>query len=190
MVSLNFVVAVFGMVTFGNAKVAFRYLQPSPQKAASGRKVYQPLFKQGGCPSKVKMPQELKTYVHRCIDEQTPQTKTKPKQTHTHTLSCNDQYSLGLLKVIESFFGEDISYISGHEPPQLGLTVQKLFTDYPANGNDVEKTNYIEDVYNRLPGSLYLKDGKFHQLKFGFYGEHAFFLARLAIYISKECFSV
>ncbi|KAL0586766.1 hypothetical protein ABG067_003608 [Albugo candida] len=57
---------------------------------------------------------------------------------------------------------------------------QKLFGGYPHKPTKLDKTRYTQELYDSLPGQMYLKDDKFYQFKFGFKAKNPQLLARNA----------
>lgn len=65
---------------------------------------------------------------------------------------------------------------------------QKLFGGYPHKPTKLDKTRYTQELYDSLPGQMYLKDDKFYQFKFGFKAKNPQLLARVAVFITGKCY--
>lgn len=175
MVSLIFVAAVLGLVTFGNAEVALRYLKSSSQKVARNRKWFTLVFKKDNCPKipTMKDPTLVIFYDNFC------------SKNHKSD-GCRKLYDHALQAWIEDLFGVKKENAGKYNEGQLAEKVQLIFAGYPTppNNTPVRIRNFIRVVYSTLPPSL---NDKGKQSPYGFTGKQAFFLSRLAMYMQANC---
>ncbi|CCI10743.1 unnamed protein product [Albugo candida] len=125
MVSLIFVAAVLGLVTFGNAEVALRYLKSSSQKVARNRKWFTLVFKKDNCPKipTMKDPTLVIFYDNFC------------SKNHKSD-GCRKLYDHALQAWIEDLFGVKKENAGKYNEGQLAEKVQLIFAGYPTPPNN------------------------------------------------------
>lgn len=174
MVSLTIVAAALGLVTFGNAEPALRYFKSSPpERALQGKEITITLTGKG-CDGLI-LPENLKNFRLNC--------KTIEQR---KTVDCQDLYNKALQDIIKDVVTSPDTY-DLVEPRDK---VSQFCQNYPVNPTKEEKISALHAMYVALPHSEYYKDGKLQQSTFGIKGKHPYFLARLALYISKTCYIV
>lgn len=174
MVSLTIVAAALGLVTFGNAEVASRYLksssQPEPKKM---RNQFKLSYDSTACPKKgngVNFDDVL-NYDKSCQGNPTGGTS-----------DCPAKYEKALRAWIVLLIGKNPDDV---KKEILADKVRTVLHGYPKNPTALKKRHFIDVLSIVLPASIDKKSGQ--QATFGFKGNNAKFLGQLGMFMQASC---
>ncbi|CCI11729.1 unnamed protein product [Albugo candida] len=174
MVSLTIVAAALGLVTFGNAEVASRYLKSSSQPATKPMSnPFKVKYDSNACPKKSNDGNlnDVLNYDKTCKGNPTGSTS-----------DCPAKYEKALRAWVVLLIGKNPD---DAKKEILADKVRTVLHGYPENPTDLKKRQFIDVLSMKLPASFDKKSGQ--QATFGFKGKNAKFLGQLGMFMQASC---
>ena len=172
MVSLTIVAAALGLVTFGNAEVASRYLKSSSQPG----------------PKETEIPFKFSYDSKKCLKEGDDE-KVKFVQGYdivckgnSNLGNCHELYEAALRNWITVGIGSDAETV--HSDILAGY-VGRIFAGYDEKDDAKTKQTFMINLAKNFPSSFDKKSGQ--QATFGFKGKNAKFLGQLGMFMQASC---